>query len=88
MGRRNDANDAPIIQPRIIRKLKNRRRLVDMGFREEFLEELDEVVCEFRRPENVAERGVGTVGERTRRASARVVRRVLETGNETVFRNL
>lgn len=88
MAHSTDPSTDPIIQPRVIRRLKDRRRVVDFGFREEFLDELDNVLCEMRRPDRIAERSVKSIGQRTQRASARVVQRAMEKGNQSVFRNL
>jgi len=59
-----------------------------MGFRKEFLTELDRVVCDMRRPNQLAERSVKTLGERTQQASARTVSKVMQRGNETILTNL
>lgn len=49
------ATDNPLLQPRLIRFLKNRDRLIDRGFREEFLEQLELNVVRRRTPDTVAE---------------------------------
>lgn len=46
----------PLVQPRAIRLLKNRPRLVDKGIRREMLEELEKSVSERRRADTVAAR--------------------------------
>lgn len=46
----------PIVQPRLIRALKNRTRLVNLGLREEVLDNLEETVKERRRTDTVASR--------------------------------
>lgn len=52
------ASEEPILQPRVIRFLKNRPRLIDRGFREEFLEQLESNVSERRKPDTLAEKTV------------------------------
>lgn len=51
----------PLIEPRVIRFLKDRPRLVDKGLRKELLEELENQVRDRRKPDTVAEKAVRTV---------------------------
>lgn len=46
----------PILKPRLLRKLRDRERLVDMGLREETLDQLQQAICERRSVENVSDR--------------------------------
>ena len=82
----------PLLQPRVVRLLKERNRVVDFGLREEFLDELEEIIAERRRPNRVAERATDEALERARSASRNPVRSRVEERvskmNETIFRNL
>lgn len=46
----------PLIQPRLVRMLKDRPRLIDFGVRQEILDELDVRICRRRSPDEVANR--------------------------------
>lgn len=46
----------PIIEPHMVKKLRNRTRLVDFGLRRQFLEELEEVMRRRRSPDELASR--------------------------------
>lgn len=76
----------PLFEPRLIRLLKDRPRLVDRGFREEFLEQLEENVRERRKPDTVAEEMAKNLMRRFEDAGGSVVknraRSALETANE------
>lgn len=49
-------SDEPLIHPRLVRKLKERPRLIDFGLRKEVLEQLDQELCRRRSPQEVANR--------------------------------
>lgn len=51
----------PLIEPRVIRFLKDRPRLVDKGWRKELLEELENQMRERRKPDTIAEKAVRSV---------------------------
>lgn len=82
----------PLMQPRLVRFLKNRPKLVDRGVREEFLEEVEERMMERRKPDTVAERTVRRMFNEVADAAApptrRRVRERLSRANETVLENM
>lgn len=86
------AEEEPILQPRLIRFLKNRRKLVGGGIREEFWEEVERNVIERRRPDTAAERAVQNLmdwaAESTAPVARRRMRERLSQANESIFRNL
>lgn len=48
--------DNPLVQPRMVRLLKERPRLINFGIREEVLDQLDGQICKRRSPQHLAER--------------------------------
>jgi hypothetical protein len=84
--------DDPLIEPRLIRRLRDRPRAVDFGFRDELLAQLDEVICDRRRPDNVAEQGVLMAFDRIQEAGGKVAKRrasnFLQNRNTDVLENL
>lgn len=81
----------PILQPRAIRFLKKRDRLIDMGMREEFLDEMEDRVVQRRRPDVVAEKTVKKAFNETAEAAAPPMRRRvfgrLTSANEGILEN-
>lgn len=65
----------PLLQPRLIRFLKNRPRLIDKGMRKEFLEELEQEVVERRKPDTIAEKMARSAMGRVNNATGKVARR-------------
>lgn len=65
----------PILQPRLVRFLKDRPRLVDKGLRREFLEELEREMVERRKPDTVAERMARSTMDRFNQATGKVARK-------------
>jgi hypothetical protein len=83
----------PLFEPRVIRFLKDRPRLVDKGVRKRLLEELENQVRERRKPDTVAEkavrsvvRSVEQVGENVGRRRAK--ERLRQVNRETRVREL
>lgn len=72
--------EQPIVQPRLIRFLKNRRKLLGGGIRDEFWEEIERNVTERRKPDTAAERAVGNVVDRVQEASFPVAKRRVKDG--------
>lgn len=58
VGTDDETPAQPLLEPRLVRFLKNRPRLVNRGFREEFLEHLEQNVRLRRTPDAMAERSV------------------------------
>lgn len=65
----------PLIEPRMIRFLKQRPRLIDKGFRQEFLEEFERQARERRDPGRLAEKTVDKVFARVRESTDEPVKR-------------
>lgn len=86
------AAEEPILRPRLVRFLKERDRLVDFGFREEFLNELESQVAQRRAPTQLAEKATDAATERARDSAKPVVRdrvrRKMEEANSGVLENL
>lgn len=83
----------PLFEPRVIRLLKDRPRLVDKGVRKELLEELENQMRERRKPDTVAEKAVRSVfrqfdevGETV--AERRAKQRIRKVNRETRVREL
>lgn len=51
-----EPDDDPIWRPWIVKALRRRPKLVEIETREQFLENLEENMCERRRPDNIADR--------------------------------
>lgn len=88
MGAADDDSSDPLVQPRVIRLLKNRRRVVDFGMRKEFWDELESVTENRRRPEEVSQRTVRSGFDRISTATSRVLRRGMEQANESILKEL
>lgn len=92
----NDSELEPLVQPRLIRLLKNRPRLVDFGVREELLEELEQQVILRRTPDNVAESMISQIIRGTTQRASEVTEPVFKNRtaekmskiNETRLKNL
>lgn len=82
----------PLVQPRVIRALKNRPRLIDKGVRREMLEEMEQNVIERRTTGEVASRVSHTVMKSASDAGEPVVRNrmwnALERLNESILESL
>lgn len=78
--------EEPLIQPRLIRMLKDRPRLIDFGLREEVLAELDNQICERRNPQTVAERISDRVSSEVSNTTRPVVRRRVQERMERMNR--
>ena len=87
-----EVREQPLVQPRVIRFLKERPRLVDYGVRREFLEEVEKGVVERRRPDTAAERFVENIRNRIGNAGGTVAKertkRVAERANEGPLRDV
>lgn len=81
-----DSSAEPLLEPRLIRFLKDRPRLIDRGVREEILEELEKNVAERRTPDTMAEKAVQSAFDRAGETVAPVtknrVKDKLEKANE------
>lgn len=64
----------PLVQPRLIRFLKDRPRLVDKGVRRELLEQLENQAIQRRRPDTAAEKAVQSFFNRFNEAGGQVAR--------------
>jgi len=88
----NTGDPDPILKPRVLRKLRDRERLVDMGFREEALDQLQQAVCERRSVEKVSDRlsssTIRSLVDVTQPVARNKARDALDTANRTVLRRL
>jgi len=86
------AVEEPLLRPRLVRFLKERRRLVDFGMREEFFDELERQIAERRTPSRVAEKTADEAFNRTRESATPVVRdrvaKRMEKANKNLLSNL
>jgi len=64
----------PLVQPRVIRTLKDRPRLIDLGFRQEVLEQMESAMARRRSPDVIAERATQEVKQTAEEATEPVVR--------------
>lgn len=64
----------PLLQPRVIRMLRNRQRLINFGFREEVLEEMEETIARRRTTDTIAHRVSTTMADVLRDSSEPIVR--------------
>lgn len=84
--------DEPLVQPRLIRFLKERPRLIDRGAREEFWATVEENVVDRRKPDKAAERAVQKffeeMGQNAGPVARNRVRDRLEDANESVLNRL
>lgn len=82
----------PLVQPRVVRALKNRPRLVDMGFRKEVLEQMEDQIARRRTTDTLASRAshalVNALKDSAEPAVRSRVRDGLEVTNQTVARKL
>lgn len=82
----------PIVQPRLVRFLKDRQRLIDRGIRKELLEQLESQMVMRRRPDTAAEMLVDNMFERFREAGTEVskkrVRDRLKDANKGPLRDV
>lgn len=87
-----EVSQQPLVEPKLIKFLKNRPRLVDKGLREEFLNELEHNVASRRQPDTMAEKTVQNFLRRFEEAGGGVakerVRVRMEQANETVLNNI
>lgn len=87
-----EAETQPLFQPRVIRFLKDRPKLVGGGLREDFWEEVENNVAERRKPDTAAERLVQNIMERVAESSAPVARKRIRdrfvNANEGLLENL
>jgi hypothetical protein len=92
MATGGDSIEDPLIEPKVIKRLKDRSRVVDFGMREEFLNELEFVTRERRKPDHIAEEAVKRGFQRAEEAGAGVAKErtksLLKRGNKTVFDKL
>lgn len=87
-----DGEKEPLMQPRVVKALKNRPRLVDFGVRKQMLEGLEESIAERRHPDRVSERASSTAAETAKQAAEPAARdvlgSVLDRANNTIFNRL
>lgn len=92
MPTHDDLLDEPLIHPRVIRRLRERPKLINFGMREEFLEEMEKVVENRRQPGNIAEKASEAAFERFEEAGIEVTRNrtqnTLERANSSILRGL
>lgn len=67
--------DQPVVKPRLIRLLKNRRKFVGGGLRDEFWDEVDRRVTERRKPDTAAEKVLENVLREVNEATFPVARK-------------
>jgi len=79
-----DSGESPILHPHIIRKLKDRNRLVDFGVRKEILSSVEDRVKQRRKPSNVADRASSRVMSDVSNAGQSVMSDRLRKGLESV----
>lgn len=84
--------EQPVVQPRVIRLLRKRPKLVAENMRNDILEQVEQNITERRRPDTAAERVVQRVLDEARHAgeqvfSGRVRDRMVEA-NEGALRRL
>lgn len=86
------AREEPVLQPRAVRLLKKRPRLLNDDFRQEFWDSVEDRVVERRKPDTVAEKAVERAFNDIADSAATPVRdrvmRRLENANEGVLKNL
>lgn len=86
------ASQEPLMQPRLVRFLKNRRKLVGGKLREEILEEVERNMEQRRMPDTAAEKIVQNAMRRTEEVTGSVARKKAKSGinkiNETVLEGL
>lgn len=84
--------EEPFLQPRLVRFLKNRTKLVGGSFRNDFWEEVERNVTERRKPDTAAERFLDRIGDEMRSAGFPVmkdrVRNRMARANEGALRRL
>lgn len=73
-GTNSETPAQPLVEPRLVRFLKDRPRLVDRGLREEFLEQLEYNIRERRKPDTMAERSVQEFFKRFEEAGGSVAK--------------
>lgn len=66
--------EEPILQPRLVRLLKNRPKLIGGSVREDILEEIEKNITERRKPDRASERVVGRILDEAREASMPVMK--------------
>lgn len=76
----------PLLQPRVIRMLKNRDRVVNLGLREEILEEMEQVISRRRTTDTIAHRVSTTMADMLRDSGEPVVRNRMENRLEQMNR--
>lgn len=88
----DSSREDPLFQPKIIKRLQGRERVVDMGLREEMLQALEHELTERRRPDNVSDRATREVAERARNSTEPVIknrlRKRMEDANEGILSRL
>lgn len=91
-GTDGEGGEDPLIQPRVVRFLKGRRRLVDYGVREEILDSVEDSMSERRKPDTVAEEVTLSVLRRFEDAGEQVAtsraRKRLRNANTSVLSKL
>lgn len=84
--------EQPIVQPRVVRFLRDRNRLVDKGVREDFLDQLESNMVERRKPDTLAEKTVRDLFRRFEDAGSGVakerVRGRMEKANQNTLSKL
>lgn len=85
-------SENPLIRPRLVRLLKERPRLINLGFREEVLDEIDHKMCQRRSPQHVAEKVsdilINETGDSVRPALRKRAEQRISKMNNSVIDNL
>jgi len=91
-GPDEQASQEPLIQPILVRFLKNRRKLVGGNLREEILQEMERNMEHRRMPDTAAEKIVQGAIQRTEDVTGNVARKRAKSGieklNETFLEGL
>lgn len=64
----------PLLQPRVIRMLKNRNKIISLGLREEILDEMEDTIARRRTTDTIAHRVSTTMADVLRDSSEPIVR--------------
>lgn len=82
-----DKRTDPVLQPRLVRFLRERPKLVEFGMREKALESVERNIAERRTPEIMADRFAMTAESITRPVMRDAARDRLENANEGILEN-
>lgn len=88
----SEGEEQPICRPWLVRALRKRPKLVEIETRERFLERMDQVMCERRKPDRVAKRlsrnSLRSIEDSMEPAVAETVKDRMEDANEGLLKRL